>query len=96
MLYLTNNINKYIKSDILLLSPDADLILLSIISYAKNIKIDILRINFYTNYDNDIRNYNIYMEKNINNYYELKLPFYYSYGYIFINKSNFLLSKRKS
>ena len=64
-------------SNILLVSPDADLILLSIINYVKNIKIDILRISTNIIYEFDIRSYDF----NIN-----KSPFYYTFAYIFIDK----------
>ena len=78
MVYLNENIDIFKDSNILLVSPDADLILLSIINYTKNINIDIFRVSTETESSN-ISEYKI-EGKNIIS------PFYYKYGYIFIKK----------
>ena len=81
MIYINNNINKFKNTNILLISPDSDLIILSMINYIKNIKIDIIKI-IRINPDNEYTNMSDYLIKNK----KIISPFYYKYSYIFIDK----------
>ena len=88
MSYLNNNLDIFQNSNILLVSPDADLILLSIINYTKKIYIDIMRVNTVDEKTN-ISDYKL-------NNNEIISPFYYKNGYIFIQKIIECLNLRSS
>jgi hypothetical protein len=88
MAYLNNNLDIFQNANILLVSPDADLILLSIINYTKKIYIDIMRVNTEDEKSNIV-------DYKLNNN-EIISPFYYKNGYIFIQKIIECLNLRSS
>lgn len=77
MTYLNDYLTLYKNTTILLISPDADLILLSIINNTKNLNIDILKLD--VNVINIIDNYEY-------NNIDVISPFYYKYNYIYIKE----------
>lgn len=80
-----NKDDKFINKKLLLASPDGDLILLSFINFAKNIKFDILRITAnqdYLLYDK-VKLYS-YEDADANK--KIKSIFKYNFDYIYIEK----------
>ena len=77
MKYLNTYIKKFEHTNILLVSPDADLILLCVINNTKHLNIDILKIDI-----NLIDKYSPYQVINGN----VISPFYCKYNYIYIKK----------
>jgi hypothetical protein len=63
MKYLSDNIAQFQDKQILVASPDADLILLSLINVTKRITIDIIRVNGI-----DDKNYQFFKDKEMPNY----------------------------